>query len=176
MAMSLSREYTDRLPRDENKQVESYEMRRLSRDDKPHCGAERGGFAVAIPHRSANVTVTCKGKMAIRPGGTGMSEKAGDAKTPLEVEVGERMSEDRRQLLKLILGSMAAYSTPLIASFSMEGLRIGSAEAGFQPPGLSVANQLSGLFQSGRPFEAGNQPPGQPFASNQTLPGVPFIP
>ena len=105
-----------------------------------------------------------------------MSEKAGNAKTSLEVELGERMSEDRRQLLKLILGSMAAYSTPLIASFSMEGLRIGSAEAGFQPPGLSVANQ-SGQFPSGRPFEGNNQPPGQPFVFNQTPPpGVPFIP
>ena len=56
MAMSLSREYTDRLPRDENKQVESYEMRRLSRDDK--LTAELS--AAVLPLRSHIVLLTSR--------------------------------------------------------------------------------------------------------------------
>jgi hypothetical protein len=91
-------------------------------------------------------------------------------------EIVERVSESKRQLVKVLLGGMAAYSVPLMASFSMEGLRIGVAEAGvgvpFEPPGLFSANQRP----PGRPFQPGNQPPGQPFASNQTPPGRPFNP
>ena len=55
-------------------------------------------------------------------------------------ELVERVSEGRRQLLKVLLGGMAAYSVPLMASFSMEGLRFGTAQAGgpqFCPPGLA---------------------------------------
>jgi len=90
-------------------------------------------------------------------------------------ELVERVSESKRQLVKVLLGGMAAYSVPLMASFSMEGLRIGAAKAGepivpFEPPGLLGANQQP----PGRPFQPGNQPPGQPFASNQTPPGQPF--
>jgi hypothetical protein len=89
-------------------------------------------------------------------------------------ELVERVNESKRQLVKVLLGGMAAYSVPLMASFSMEGLRIGVAEAGvpFQPPGTSGSNQQP----PGAPFQQGNQPPGQPFASNQTPPGQPFLP
>jgi hypothetical protein len=53
----------------------------------------------------------------------------------------ERVSADKRQFLRMVLGSITAYSVPLMASFSMAGLRIGgSGEALAQ---IFVCNQLS---------------------------------
>jgi hypothetical protein len=76
---------------------------------------------------------------------------------PIQSELVERVDDKRRSLLKVVLGGMAAYTTPLMASFSMEGLRIGSAEAG-------------------EPFSSNQPGPGPgfgQFVSNQVPPGPP---
>lgn len=60
---------------------------------------------------------------------------------PINQQVIERMDSHRRQLLKFVLGSAVAYTVPAIASFSMEGLGIGTAEAGLPPdPDSSATN------------------------------------
>ena len=84
------------------------------------------------------------------------------------------VSERRRALLKVLTASAGAYMVPMVASFSMNGLRIGTAEAGesFCPPGLVAGNQLSEHPQ-GRPFSA-DQPPGRPFSGKFNPPGKPF--
>lgn len=47
-------------------------------------------------------------------------------RTPLE----ERVSADKRQLLKLVLGSMTAYTAPLMTSFPAKEPLFGAAAAG----------------------------------------------
>lgn len=48
-------------------------------------------------------------------------------------KIGDRIlahvSPDRRNLLRVILGGAAGFSLPLLASFSLEGLRFEPAEA-----------------------------------------------
>jgi hypothetical protein len=85
--------------------------------------------------------------------------------------VGER----RRALLKVLTASAGAYMVPMVASFAMNGLRIGEAAAnvGFCPPGLVAGNQLSEHPQ-GRPFGK-DQPPGTPFSDPFGRPGTPFV-
>ncbi len=58
----------------------------------------------------------------------GNPESAGEPgrRTLLE----ERVSADKRQFLKLVLGSMTAYSVPLMTSFSTDGLQVSAAAAG----------------------------------------------
>jgi hypothetical protein len=98
-------------------------------------------------------------------------------------DVDESVDKRKRQLLKLALGSAVAYTVPLMASFPMEGLRIGRANAGvigqhctinshtyFSPPGLRAANQTI----PGRPFSHSQQPPGRPF--NDSVPVGPAKP
>jgi hypothetical protein len=95
------------------------------------------------------------------------------------------VNERRRALLKILTASAGAYTMPMVASFSMSGLRIGEAEAGtatvefekvhsancevsfFDPPGIT-----SEKTPSGRPF-GGNPPPG--FTEGQKN-GKPFTP
>lgn len=88
-----------------------------------------------------------------------------DSGEPSELEQRLRMS--KRGFVKLFLGSAAAYSVPLMASFSMEGLGVGKAHGQSVPRGLFQApNQLREHFpQEKFPFLAPNQsgranPPG----------------
>jgi hypothetical protein len=86
----------------------------------------------------------------------------------------DRTDESRRALVKAILGAAGAYSVPLLASFPMSGLRIGTAEAQeFHPPGLGAGNQLPPAFTGtaeGKPFtDPAFNPPGTPFSANQCL-------
>jgi hypothetical protein len=94
------------------------------------------------------------------------------AATQAGSELERRLVMSKRRFTRILLASAATYSVPLMASFSMEGLRIGTAEAGGFPPGIFVANQVP----PGPPFNKDNLPPGPPFASNQPPPGPPFLP
>jgi hypothetical protein len=80
---------------------------------------------------------------------------------PIQPELVERVDDRRRNLLKVVLGGMAAYTTPLMASFSMEGLRIGPVEPGVAGPGFRqfVSNQGQGGNQN--QGQGGNQNQGQ---------------
>lgn len=79
------------------------------------------------------------------------------------------VDEKRRALIKGILGGAGAYSMPLVVSFSMSGLRVGSAhaEGSFVPPGLSAGDEVPPAFEGnakGRPFSDPHfNPPGRPF-------------
>jgi hypothetical protein len=91
----------------------------------------------------------------------------------------QRLRMSKRSFVKLFLGSAAAYSVPLMASFSMEGLGIGKAQGqGYQfPPGLFVApNQAMGHFPAEKfPFLAPNQTvPADPPGLSPFYPGPKF--
>ena len=65
-------------------------------------------------------------------------------------ELAKQVDNDRRRLLKLVLVS-TAYSVPLMASFSMDGLKLGTkaAQAGHLSFGSNLtfgSNQLSGFL------------------------------
>lgn len=110
-----------------------------------------------------------------------------EPRTPLE----ERVSADKRQFLKLVLGSMTAYSVPLMASFSMGGLRFGSARAqqdtiryepDLCPPGLGAHRSdnppppfnINEEERPGRPFsDPAFQPNGRAFDTSDCLFSVP---
>lgn len=83
-------------------------------------------------------------------------------------------SERRRALLKVLTASAGAYAMPMVASFSMSGLRIGEAAAqtGFCPPGLVGTPPWD--MPDGRPF-SGDQPSGRPFSGSFDVPGKPFV-
>jgi hypothetical protein len=75
----------------------------------------------------------------------------------------DRFAEDRRAIVKTLLAAAGVYAVPLMASFPMSGLRLGTAEADV-PPGLSGGNQLP----PGVPFQHGGfDPPGRTHAGNQ---------
>lgn len=86
---------------------------------------------------------------------------------------GTSVSERRRTLLKVLAASAGAYAVPLVASFSMSGLRVGEAAhlTVFEPPGLAAGNQTQ-VSPAAPPFGA-NQPPGFSVGGKQ---GVPFEP
>lgn len=71
------------------------------------------------------------------------------------------VSQRRRALLKVVAASAGAYAVPLVASFSMNGLRIDRAEA-LEFPFVLGGNQTSSLPKFG--FE----PPQTPVIGNQT--------
>ncbi len=65
----------------------------------------------------------------------------------------ESSDGSRRQLLKIVLGSVAAYAVPVMASFSMGALGIGVAEA-------------RGSRRRGHGRRRSRGGPGGPFGSN----------
>ena len=85
------------------------------------------------------------------------------------------VDEKRRALIKGILGGAGAYSMPLVVSFSMSGLRVGSAQAqgSFVPPGLAAGHELPPAFEGSVPARPSADPlfdpPGRPFGGN--MPG-----
>lgn len=95
------------------------------------------------------------------------SKPSKEAGEPSALE--QRLEMSKRSFVRLFLGSAAAYSVPLMASFSMEGLGIGKAH-GQVPSGLFQApNQALGNFPSERfPFLAPNQ------SGNANPPGLDF--
>jgi hypothetical protein len=78
-----------------------------------------------------------------------------DSGEPSELE--QRLTMTKRSFVRLFLGSAAAYSVPLMASFSMEGLGIGKAHAqtapefapGVPPPGFLANNQFPAMRVGG---------------------------
>jgi hypothetical protein len=75
-------------------------------------------------------------------------------------ELEQRLSMSKRRFVRVFLASAAAYSVPLIASFSMGGLGVGRARAqSFFGPNQSLRDEPPG---SGRGFLAANQAPGEP--------------
>ena len=112
--------------------------------------------------------------------------KKEEPKTCKDQDVEEGFDKRRRQLLKLALGSAAAYTVPLMASFPMEGLRIGKANAGIIacetslfPPGIFGANQTL-VIPPGRAFSNNPQvvcrPQGRPFQGGSEKPMGPAPP
>jgi hypothetical protein len=91
-----------------------------------------------------------------------------DSIEPSELE--QRLQMSKRSFVRLFLGSAAAYSVPLMASFSMEGLAVGKAHGQSAPPGqfLFQGPNLAPSLRSNFPQEK------FPFlAQNQTLPADP---
>ena len=64
----------------------------------------------------------------------------------------EGVSADKRQVLKLMLGSAATFSAPLMVSFPLLGLRIGPAEAGAGPPAAANQGLTTAANQAGMPI------------------------
>jgi hypothetical protein len=92
-----------------------------------------------------------------------------DSGEPSELE--QLLQMTKRSFVRLFLGSAAAYSVPLMASFSMEGLGIGKAHGQSVPPGLLFAGTNQGIsnFPFERyPFLGPNQP------GNANPPGINF--
>jgi hypothetical protein len=101
-----------------------------------------------------------------------------DHHSPKKLDLVSRADPNRRELMKFALAGATAFTVPLMASFSMDGLKIGDAHA--KPPGRpfgsNATTQPPGRpFQDpqhnppGRPFEHGGfNPPGRPFGSNST--------
>jgi hypothetical protein len=71
----------------------------------------------------------------------------------LESSLGNQVSAKRRDVLKVVAAGAVVYATPVVASFSMDGLKIGRAHAlGFgsnQPLGVGPNMTGGGGFLSG---------------------------
>ncbi len=60
--------------------------------------------------------------------------------TRLSEELEQSVDPARRSLLRKVVSAAAVYSVPVVASFSMEGLRVGEAEAQALSPNMIDGN------------------------------------
>jgi hypothetical protein len=91
-----------------------------------------------------------------------MTKKSKEPHTGAESELENRLLMSRRRFARVLLGGAAgAYAVPLIASFSMEGLMIGSAHAAIPRGFFHASNQGRDNIYENFPFLSANQFPGQ---------------
>jgi hypothetical protein len=84
---------------------------------------------------------------------------------------GQTVSERRRALVKILTASAGAYAVPMVASFSMSGLRIDTAEAG-ELAMFGVSNMTQHGFPHGRFRDFDFKGPHSPLVGNARPSGL----